>query len=91
MPVKDQFIWIAKLKAHPGKRDELIKVILTHATNVERDEEETLTFLVLESSDDADAVVLFERYTSEKYFREVHFASKSMAEYREKVRRCQFH
>ena len=85
VPVKDQFIWIAKLKAHPGKREDLVKVILTHTANVERDEDETLTFLVLESSDDADGVVLFERYTSEKYFRETHFTSKSMAEYREKV------
>lgn len=30
IPLGDQFFWIAKLKAHSGKGDDLMKVILTH-------------------------------------------------------------
>lgn len=63
-----------------------MSAILTHTANVTRDEDETLSFLVLESTDDDISVVLFERYTSEKYFKEVHFTSDSMKEYRSKVR-----
>ena len=85
MPAGDQFIWIAKFKAKPGKRPDLMSAILTHTANVTRDEDETLSFLVLESTDDDVSVVLFERYTSEKYFKEVHFTSDSMKEYRSKV------
>ena len=83
--LSDQFIWIAKLDAHSGKRPELLSIIKTHARNVERDEEGCLTFLVLESKDDKDSVTLLERYESEAYFRDVHAVSKSMATYREKT------
>ena len=71
---------IATGKAHPGKRDELLNVILTHATNVERDEAEALSFLILESAEDEETVVIFERYTSETYFQKTHMRSESMRE-----------
>lgn len=83
--LSDQFIWIARLKAHPGKRDDLVSAALVHANNVHRTEEETVTFVVLESNEDKDLIVLFERYTSEDYFEKVHKPSESMAEYREKA------
>lgn len=59
--------------------------ILTHTGNVHRTEPETLSFLALENTEDADAIVLFERYTTKKYFEEVHFTSDSMKEFRSKV------
>lgn len=86
LPLGDQFIWLAKLKAHPGKRDEMIKAALIHADNVKRTEDETLSFVVLESTEDDVSIVLFERYTSEKYFKDVHAVSETMQEYRGKVR-----
>lgn len=83
--LRDQFIWIARLKAHPGKRDELIAAALVHANNVHRTEDEAYTFVVLESNQDPDLTVLFERYSSEDYFEKVHKPSESMQEYRDKV------
>lgn len=53
--------------------------------NVHRDEKDTLSFLVLESMEDDVSLVLFERYTTEDYFRNTHAKSQSMANYREKV------
>lgn len=83
----EQFIWMAKLTAKPGKRDEVLEAARTHTGNVERDEKETFSFVVLESQDNEVDVLLFERYSSEKYFKEVHFTSESMKEYRGKVRK----
>lgn len=85
-PLNEQFIWMAKLTAKPGKRDEVLEAARIHTGNVERDEERTYSFAVLESQDNDVDVLLFERYASEKYFREVHFTSESMKEYRGKVR-----
>lgn len=84
-PVKDHFVWIAKLDSHPGKFDEFLEAIKVHASNVERTEDETLSFLVLQSHDSENSVTLFERYTNEDYFKNVHSTSESMQEYREKV------
>jgi len=84
--LRDQHIWIAKLQAAPGKRDELIAAALTHAGNVHRTEEEALSFVVLERKDDDVSVVLFERYTSKEYFEQIHRPSASMKEYQGKVR-----
>lgn len=86
VPLNKQFVWIAKFKAHPGKREEFMEAILTHTGNVQRDENETLSFLVLESIEDDVSIVLFERYTSEEYFKNVHFTSDSMKEFRANVR-----
>ena len=80
--ISDQFVWIAKLDTHPGKRSELLEVIRIHAGNVERTEDGALSFLVLESADDENSVTLLERYVSEEYFKEVHVVSESMKEYR---------
>ena len=85
-PLKDHFIWVARFKAHPGKRDEFMQAILTHTGNVQRTEDQTLSFLALESIEDEVSIVLFERYTTKKYFEEVHFTSDSMKEFRSKVR-----
>lgn len=82
---KDQFVWIAKLDSHPGKFNEFVDALKTHAANVERTEDETLSFLVLQSQDTENSVTLFERYTSEEYFKDVHSTSESMQEYRKKV------
>lgn len=84
-PLDKQFIWMAKLTAKPGKRDEVLEAARIHTGNVERDEKETYSFVVLESQDNDVDVLLFERYSSEKYFKEVHFTSDSMQEYRGKV------
>ena len=83
--LEDQFVWIAKLDAHPGKRPELLEIIKTHAGNVERTEDGCLTFVLLNSQDNEDSVTLLERYESEKYFKEVHAVSESMQEYRAKT------
>ena len=84
-PVKNQYLWIAKLDSHPGKFDEFLGSIKIHASNVERTEDETLSFLVLQSNDTENSATLFERYTSEEYFKNVHSTSESMQEYRKKV------
>jgi quinol monooxygenase YgiN len=81
----DQFIWIAKLRSHAGKRNDLLAAALTHTNNVHRTEDETLSFFVLESSEDDTSIVLFERYTSEDYFERVHKVSESMQQFRENV------
>lgn len=81
----EQFIWMARLTAKPGKRGEVLEAARTHTGNVERDEKGTYTFVVLESQDNDVDVLLFERYSSKKYFDEVHFTSESMKEYRTKV------
>ena len=87
-PVKDQYLWIAKLDSHPGKFDEFLEAIKIHASNVERTEDETLSFLVLQSHDTENSVTLFERYTNEEYFKNVHANSESMQEYKKKVCPC---
>ncbi len=84
-PVNEHFVWIAKLDSHPGKFDDFLEAIKVHASNVERTEEETLSFLVLQSHDTENSVTLLERYTSEDYFKNVHSTSQSMQEYRAKV------
>ena len=84
-PLDSHFIWIAKLTAQPGKRGEIVDACRVHAGNVERTEKETFSFLVLESTDNDVDLLLFERYASEKYFKDVHFVSESMKEYRGKV------
>ena len=63
----------------------MMEAVLTHTANVERTEEETLSFLVLESTEDEVGIVLFERYTSKEYFENVHATSESMKEFRGKV------
>ena len=63
-----------------------MQAILTHTGNVQRTEDQTLSFLALESIEDDVSIVLFERYTTKKYFEEVHFTSDSMKEFRSKVR-----
>ena len=85
VPVNEHFVWIAKLDSHPGKFDEFLEAIKTHASNVERTEEDTLSFLVLQSQDTENSVTLFERYTNEEYFENVHSTSESMQKYRKKV------
>ncbi|KAF2104536.1 hypothetical protein NA57DRAFT_70740 [Rhizodiscina lignyota] len=82
LPLGEQFIWIATFKAHPGKRDDFMKVVLRHTDNVYRTEDETYSFLVLESAEDDVSVILFERYSSEAYFKNVHATSESMQEFR---------
>jgi quinol monooxygenase YgiN len=62
-----------------------VAATLTHANNVHRTEDETLSFLVLESSEDDTSLVLFERYTSQEYFEKVHKVSESMQQLRENV------
>ena len=91
-PIKDQFVWIAKLDSHPGKFEDFLEAIKIHASNVERTEDETLSFLVLRSHDSENSVTLFERYTNEDYFKNTHSTSESMQEYRKKVSRyaCSF-
>lgn len=81
----EQFIWLAKLTAKPGKRDDVLEAARVHTGNVERDEKETYSFVVLESQDNDVDVLLFERYSGETYFKEVHSTSESMQEYRAKV------
>jgi quinol monooxygenase YgiN len=81
----DQFIWIAKYQSHAGKRDDLLAAVLTHANNVHNTEDETLSFLVLEGTEDDTSLVLFERYTSESYFEKVHKVSDSMQQLRANV------
>ena len=85
VPVGEQFVWIAKLDANEGKLQDLKDAIKIHAGNVQRTEDGCLSFLVLESNDKKDSVTLFERYTTEEYFSEVHSKSESMQEYRKKV------
>lgn len=87
-PLGEQFVWMAKLTAKPGKRGEVLEAAKIHTGNVERDEKETFSFVVLESQDNDADVLLFERYSSKKYFDEVHFTSESMKEYRSKVSRA---
>ncbi len=84
-PLKDHFVWIARFKAFPDKRDEMMEAILIHAGNVQRTEPDTLSFLALESTEDDVSIVLFERYVTKNYFDEVHFTSDSMKEFRAKV------
>jgi quinol monooxygenase YgiN len=62
-----------------------MEAILTHTGNVQRTESDTLSFLALESTEDDVSIVLFERYTTKRYFDEVHFTSDSMKEFRSKV------
>ncbi|KAK3716955.1 hypothetical protein LTR37_006010 [Vermiconidia calcicola] len=81
----EQFIWVAKLTAQPGKRDEMVEACRIHTENVKRTENETFTFLVLESTDNDVDILLFERYSSESYFKDVHSTSDSMKEYRSKI------
>lgn len=83
----DQFIWMAILTAKAGKRDEVLEACRIHTGNVERDEKETFSFVVLSSQDNDNDILLLERYSSEKYFEDVHFTSESMKEYRAKVRK----
>jgi quinol monooxygenase YgiN len=83
--LEDQFIWIAKYRSHAGKREDLLAATLTHMNNVHRTEDETLSFLVLESSEDDTSLVLFERYTSQEYFEKVHKISESMQQLRANV------
>ena len=85
VPDNEHFVWIAKLDAHPGKFDDFLEAIRVHAENVERTEEETLSFLALQSHDTENSVTLLERYNSEDYFKNVHSTSQSMQEYRKKV------
>lgn len=85
VPLGEQLIWIAKLKAHPGKRGEMVDFALKHANNVHRTEGDCLSFLVLESTQDEETVVLFERYTSEEFFEKTHRTSESMKEYQANV------
>ena len=85
-PLRDQFIWIAYLKAKSGRRDEMLAACLTYAGNVHRTEDETLSLVVLEKNDDDHTIVLFERYTSEDYFEKVAKTSEAMKQYWEKVR-----
>ena len=84
-PLSEQFLWIAKLDAHPGKLPDLMEAVSTYAANVERTEDGTLSFLALESKDKENSVTLFERYVSEEYFKDTHATSESMKEYRNKV------
>ena len=85
VPLDKQFMWLAKLTAQPGKRDQIVEACRIHAENVKRTEEETFSFVVLESTDNDVDLLLFERYSSEQYFKDVHFVSDSMKEYREKA------
>ena len=85
IPLNEQYVWIAKLDSHPGKFDEFMSAVATHAANVERTEEETLSFLALASRDKENSVTLFERYTSEDYFKNTHGTSESMEEFRAKA------
>ena len=84
--LSDQFVWIAKLDSHDGKFDEFMEAVSTHAANVERTEDGTLSFLAFQSRDKENSVTLLERYTSEEYFKNTHNTSESMKEFRSKVR-----
>jgi quinol monooxygenase YgiN len=90
LALQDQFIWIAKFQSHAGKRDNLLEAALTHTNNVHRTEDETLSFVVLESSEDDTSLVLFERYTSKEYFEKVHKVSETMQQFRANVRITSF-
>lgn len=85
-PLNEQFVWIAKLDSHENKFDEFLEAIKEHAGNVERSEKGTLSFLVLQSHDSKNSVTLFERYTSEDYFNNVHHNSENMEKHSKKVR-----
>ena len=76
---------VIELTAKPGGRDQILEACRVHSGNVERTEKECFSFLVLERTDNDVDILLFERYSGEKFFKEVHFVSDSMKEYREKV------
>jgi quinol monooxygenase YgiN len=81
----NSFIWTGKFTTLPGKADDVIAALKENIPYIESSEPETLSFVVLKGADEADAVYVWERYTSEKALKEIHFTSEGYLKMRGKV------
>jgi quinol monooxygenase YgiN len=72
---------VATIKTVPGKREEYLKHLKTHAQRCLTSEPGTLTFEILVPQEEADTVMLYEVYASPEAF-EAHWngPSKQQAE-----------
>ncbi len=73
------FVVVAKIKAKPGKGDELAEVFRRLVDWVTENEADTLTYICSRSSKNPDEFVFFERYVNEKAFQD-HTSSQQFIE-----------
>jgi quinol monooxygenase YgiN len=81
----EQFFWIARMKFTPETRPQALSYMLLHAEYVHEQEKEALSFLVAEDAHDESCVVIFERFTDEKAFRDFYASNESGENFREEV------
>jgi len=73
---------IATIEAEPGRRDDLLPVLMAHRARSLKDEPGTLQFDFVLPNDDKTKVVLYGVYLDQAAF-EAHRNGASMARYRE--------
>ena len=73
---------VATIEVAPGKRDEVLPLLLAHRARSLRDEPGTLQFDVLVPREDASKLLLYEVYQDDAAF-EAHRNARSIAQFRE--------
>lgn len=62
----DQTIYFTKFTAVPGKRAELVNILLGSLPDLEKDEPGTLSMLIIEDVNDENALYIFDRFADKK-------------------------
>ncbi|WP_420969264.1 putative quinol monooxygenase [Bradyrhizobium sp. B120] len=75
---------VATIEAAPGKRDEVLPLLLAHRVRSLRDEPGTLQFDVLVPREDASKLLLYEVYQDDAAFA-AHRNARSIAQFREET------
>ena len=78
------FIWTGKFVGHEGKVDQIIEAIKENLPHIEQSEQETISFLILRGITHPDTVYIWERYTSEEAFKNIHQQSDGYKKMRQK-------
>jgi len=76
-----KFALIASIEAAPGRRDELLPLLLAHRARCLKDEPGTLLFEVMLPRDEQTKIMLYEVYTDEAAFN-AHSSGPSIARLR---------
>lgn len=64
------FVLIVKLVAYPGKRSELIEAVEKYTIDVERNQPNTISFVILKAIESEDTIYIWERYTTADAWKE---------------------
>jgi quinol monooxygenase YgiN len=81
------YFWIGTYTVEPGKRAEVVSILSDFSSVIEQTEPETLSYIVYLSTNEGneDTIYLWEQYSSEIGFRDVHMTSDAASKLKDQI------